>query len=147
MTWKIRSANKEDLPKLEAFLTEAGVSPEGLGDSIENFSLMENQAGELKACLGVEPVDKAGLLRSFVVSPQIAQPDLMLLFKRAFLTAKSQELEELYLVTNKMSAVSFFGSLGFEMVNQSAMPESFLEKNHLKQVLTVDNSAIMKIIL
>ncbi len=147
MTWKIRSANKEDLPKLEAFLTEAGVSPQGLAESVENFSLMENQNGQLKACLGVEPVDKAGLLRSFVVSPQIAQPDLMLLFKRAFLTAKSQELEELYLVTNKMSAVSFFGSLGFEMVNQSEIPESLLEKNHLKQVLTVDNSAIMKIIL
>jgi N-acetylglutamate synthase-like GNAT family acetyltransferase len=147
MTWKIRSANKEDLPKLDAFLTEAGVSPEGVAESIENFSLMENQAGELKACLGVEPVDKAGLLRSFVVSPQIAQPDLMLLFKRAFLTAKSKELEELYLVTNKMSAVSFFGSIGFEMVNQSEIPDSLLEKNHLKQVLTVDNSAIMKIIL
>lgn len=147
MTWKIRSANKEDLPRLEAFLTEAGVSTEGLNVSIENFSLMENMEGELKACLGVEPVEKAGLLRSFVVSPQIAQPDLMLLFKRAFLTAKNQELAALYLVTNKMSAVSFFGSLGFEMVNKSDLPEALLEKSHLKQVLTVDNSAIMKIIL
>ncbi|MFT9600653.1 GNAT family N-acetyltransferase [Mesobacillus sp.] len=147
MTWKIRSANQEDVPKLKAFLTEAGVSTEGLNDSIKNFSLMENQNGELKACLGVEPVDKAGLLRSFVVSPQIGQPDIMLLFKRAFLTAKNQELDELYLVTNKMSAVSFFSSLGFEMVNQSELPETLLEKSHLKQVLTVDNSAIMKIIL
>lgn len=147
MTWQIKSANKEDLPRLEAFLTEAGVSAEGLNESIENFSLMENMEGELKACLGVEPVERAGLLRSFVVSPQIAQPDLMLLFKRAFLTAKKQELEALYLVTNKMSAVSFFGSLGFEMVNKTDLPEALLEKNHLKQVLTVDNSAIMKIIL
>jgi N-acetylglutamate synthase-like GNAT family acetyltransferase len=147
MTWKIRSANKEDLPRLEAFLTEAGVGTEGLDESIENFSLMENIEGELKACLGVEPVEKAGLLRSFVVSPQIAQPDLMLLFKRAFLTAKNKELEALYLVTNKMSAVSFFGSLGFEMVNQSDLPEALLQKSHIKQVLTVDNSAIMKIIL
>ncbi len=147
MTWKIRSANMEDLARLEAFLTEAGVSPDGLVDSIENFSLMENQAGEIKACLGIESVEKAGLLRSFVVSPQIVQPDLMLLFKRAFLTAKSQELEELYLVTNKMSAVSFFGGLGFEMANPSEIPDSLLEKSHLKQVLTVDNSAIMKIIL
>ena len=147
MTWKIRSANKEDLPRLEAFLTEAGVGTEGLNESIENFSLMENIEGELKACLGVEPVEKAGLLRSFVVSPQIGQPDLMLLFKRAFLTAKNQELEALYLVTNKMSAVSFFTSLGFEMVNQSDLPEALMEKSHLKKVLTVDNSAIMKIIL
>lgn len=147
MTWKIRSANKEDLPRLEAFLTEAGVGTEGLNESIENFSLMENVEGELKACLGVEPVEKAGLLRSFVVSPQIAQPDLMLLFKRAFLTAKNKELEALYLVTNKMSAVSFFGSLGFAMVNQSDLPEALLQKSHIKQVLTVDNSAIMKIIL
>jgi N-acetylglutamate synthase-like GNAT family acetyltransferase len=147
MTWKIRSANKEDLSRLEAFLTEAGVGTEGLNESIENFSLMENVEGELKACLGVEPVEKAGLLRSFVVSPQIAQPDLMLLFKRAFLTAKNKELEALYLVTNKMSAVSFFGSLGFEMVNQSDLPEALLQKSHIKQVLTVDNSAIMKIIL
>lgn len=147
MTWQIRSANIEDVPKLEAFLTKAGVSAEGLSDSIENFSLMENIEGELKACLGVEPVEKAGLLRSFVVSPEIAQPDLLLLFKRAFLTAKSQELEALYLVTNKMSAVSFFSSMGFEMVNQSDLPDALLEKNHIKHVLTVDNSAIMKIIL
>ncbi len=147
MTWKIRSANMEDVPKLEAFLIEAGVSAEGLHESIENFSLMENTNGELKACLGVEPVEKAGLLRSFVVSPEIAQPDLLLLFKRAFLTAKSKELQALYLVTNKMSAVSFFSSMGFEMVTQSELPETLLEKNHIKHVLTVDNSAIMKIIL
>ncbi|WLR55296.1 hypothetical protein LC048_24000 [Mesobacillus subterraneus] len=147
MTWKIRSAYQKDVPKLEAFLTKAGVSADGLNDFIENFSLMENQDGELKACLGVEPVDKAGLLRSFVVSPQIGQPDLMLLFKRAFLTAKNQELDELYLVTNKMSAVSFFSGFGFEMVNQSELPQALLEKSHIKQVLTVDNSAIMKIIL
>lgn len=147
MTWRIRSANIEDVAKLEAFLTKAGVSAEGLDSSIENFSLMENSDGELKACLGVEHVDNAGLLRSFVVSPEIAQPDLLLLFKRAFLTAKSQELQALYLVTNKMSAVSFFSSMGFEMVTQSELPESLLEKNHIKHVLTVDNSAIMKIIL
>jgi N-acetylglutamate synthase-like GNAT family acetyltransferase len=108
---------------------------------------METMEGELMACLGVEPVGQAGLLRSFVVSPKIAQEELLLLFKRAFLTAKNKELEQLYLVTNKMSAVSFFSSMGFTMVDQSEMPVDLLEKNHLKQVLTVDNSAIMKIIL
>ncbi len=147
MTWKIRSAKIEDVAALEVFLTKAGVSTEGLNDAIGNFSVMESQEGELKACLGIEPVDRAGLLRSFVFSPEIAQPDLILLFKRAFITAKNQELEALYLVTNKMSAVSFFSDFGFEMVNQSEIPDSLLEKKHLKQVLTVDNSAIMKIIL
>lgn len=145
MTWKIRNANKEDLAKLERFLTEAGVSSEGLGDYIENFSIIEDQQGELEACLGVETVDKAGLLRSFVVSPQAIKPDLMFLFKRAILTAKSQRLEELYLVTNKRSAIPLFDSLGFEIVNE--VPDSLHEKNHLNQVLTVDNSTIMKIIL
>lgn len=147
MTWKIRSASKEDLPGLKAFLTEAGISAEGLDESIENFSLMENIEGELKACLGVEPIGKTGLLRSFVVSPQIAQPDLLLLFRRAFLTAKKQEVQALYLATNNMSAVSFFGSIGFEMVNKSDLPEVLVEKSHLKQVLAVDNSVIMKISL
>ena len=147
MTWHIRSAKKEDLIKLEGFLNEAGVSSVGLEDSIDNFSLIETKEGELKACLGVDPVGQAGLLRSFVVSPQIGQPELLLLFKRAFLTAKNKELEALYLVTNKMSAVSFFSGLGFEMVNNSELPEELLEKNHLKHALTVDNSAVMKIIL
>ena len=116
-------------------------------DSIDNFSLIETNEGELKACLGVEPVGQVGLLRSFVVSPQIGQPELLLLFKRAFLTAKSKELDALYLVTNKMSAVSFFSGLGFEMVHNSELPDELLEENHLKQALTVDNSTIMKIIL
>ena len=147
MLFRSRSAKEEDLSRLEAFLTEAGVSSEGLKDSIDNFSLIETNEGELKACLGVEPVGQVGLLRSFVVSPQIGQPELLLLFKRAFLTAKSKELDALYLVTNKMSAVSFFSGLGFEMVHNSELPDELLEENHLKQALTVDNSTIMKIIL
>lgn len=74
MTWKIRSANQEDLPKLEAFLTEAGVSAEGLNDSIQNFSLMENQEGELKACLGVEPVGNAGCCAHLSFPRKLASP-------------------------------------------------------------------------
>ena len=97
MTWQIRSAKEEDLLKLQVFLTEAGVSTEGVKESIRNFSIIETSAGELKACVGIEAVDKVGLLRSFVVSPQIAQPELLLLFKRAFLTGKNQQLEALYL--------------------------------------------------
>lgn len=147
MTWKIRSAKEDDFLKLRVFLTEAGVTSEGLKESIRNFSIIESDDGKLKACVGIEAVGQVGLLRSFVVSPQIAQPELLLLFKRAFLTGKNQQLEALYLVSNKLSAVSLFGSLGFEIVNKSQLPEALLAKNHLKHVLTVDNSTVMKIIL
>ena len=147
MTWKIRSAKEDDFLKLQAFLTEAGVSTEGLKESIRNYSIIEENDGVLKACVGIETVGQVGLLRSFVVSPQIAEPELLMLFKRAFLTGKNQQLEALYLVTNKLSAVSLFVSLGFEVVNTSQLSEALLVKNHLKYVLTVDNSAIMKITL
>lgn len=140
-------ASNVDFLKLEAFLTEAGVSAEGLQESIGNFSIMETKEGAVKACVGVEVVGQYGLLRSFVVSPEIAQPELLLLFKRAFLTAKNQQLQSLFLVTNKISAVTLFGSLGFELVTNSDLPPELAQKNHLKQVLTVDNSAVMKIIL
>ncbi|WP_210364405.1 hypothetical protein [Bacillus sp. REN3] len=147
MEWQIRQADHGDLGKLEAFLTEAGISSEGVEGSISHFSVMETDAGELKACLGVECAGQAGLLRSFVVSPKMSEQEVMLLFDSAFSAAKINELRELYLVTNKMSAVSFFSRMGFEIVGRLDLPDALLGKSHLKQVVTVDNSAIMKIIL
>jgi N-acetylglutamate synthase-like GNAT family acetyltransferase len=138
----IRKAEPQDIKKVESFLVEANLDTEGLEECIDFYSLLETKSGTLKACIGIEPVDGIGLLRSFVVSPSTTQVQIMLLFDRVMKIAQNKQLSYLYLVTNKESAASFFNKIGF--VVEEDIPEQLVGNPHFTQVKSVDNSIIMK---
>lgn len=138
----IRKAEQKDIKKLESFLLEANVNAEGIADSINYYSLLETKTGGLKACIGIEPVNGVGLLRSFVISEGTTQVQIMLLFDRVIRIAESNYLESLYLVTNKESAVAFFNKIGFERVEE--IPPTLYNNQHFENVTHVDNAIVMK---
>ncbi|SEN52067.1 N-acetylglutamate synthase, GNAT family [Mesobacillus persicus] len=138
----IRKAESKDIKRLESFLLEANVNAEGVADSIDYYSLLETKSGALKACIGIEPVNGVGMLRSFVLSEGTTQVQILLLFDRVIKIAESKKLDSLYLVTNKETAVSFFNKIGFITVDD--IPPALYNNRHFEQVSSVDNSIIMK---
>lgn len=139
---KIRKAERADFKKLESFLVEANVASSNLEDYIDYYSLLETKSGTLKACIGIEPVGNVGLLRSFVVSPGTTQVQVMMLFDRVVRIAEGNQLDAVYLVTNKQSAVTFFSKMGFQVEDQ---PEASLVSHpHFQQLSTVDNAFVMQ---
>jgi N-acetylglutamate synthase-like GNAT family acetyltransferase len=138
----IRKAEKKDIKRLESFLVEANLSAEGVADTIEYYSLLETKSGALRACIGIEPVNGVGMLRSFVVSEGTSQVQILMLFDRVIRIAEGNKLKALYLATNKESAVSFFNKIGFNTVKD--VPTVLYNHPHFEQVSSVDNSIIME---
>jgi N-acetylglutamate synthase-like GNAT family acetyltransferase len=54
-TGVVRCAQLEDMDRLAAFLEAANLSTDGIKDAIEYFLIMENDSGDIKATLGIEP--------------------------------------------------------------------------------------------
>lgn len=138
----IRKAESKDIKRLESFLLEANLNTEGVADKIDYYSLLETKSGTLKACIGIEPVNGVGMLRSFVVSQQTTQVQILMLFDRVIRIAEANQLKSLYLATNKESAVSFFNKIGFHVVKD--IPPALYNHPHFEQVTNVDKSIVME---
>ena len=144
MKTTVRIATFEDIDILKAFLDKAKLNTKGINEMIDSFLIMEDEEGQLKATIGMEPFGTSGLLRSLVVTATTSENDLLSLFKEMFLLAKNKEIKELYLATNKLGAMKFVELLGFQPVDNDQIPKVFLSSEHVKHILTVDNSVFLK---
>lgn len=145
MPLQIRGAAKEDLPALKQFLLDAGLGIDGLGEeTVDYFLLMEDEVGEVVGTLGMEKLAENGLLRSLVVTSSQVQQDLLLLLQQAFQFARDKHITNLFLATNKQSAIPFFQLLGFQVVNRDCLPKELFASEHIQSILTVDNSIFLK---
>ena len=141
---QIRVATEIDVNRVKAFLDQSEVSSEGIEDSIDHFVLMEDVNQEIVATLGIERVEKNGLLRSLVVRPSIGQTDILTLFKSIISLAKDKEMDDLYLATNKESSVTFFELLGFEKVTKEILPKELMESNHFQKLVEMKTPIFLK---
>jgi amino-acid N-acetyltransferase len=141
----IRCAQTEDMTRLELFLEEAGLSTDGVRASIDYFLVIENQAREMKATLGIEPLGKVGLLRSLAIRPDLTEKDLFLLFEQIFILARDRQLTTLYLASNKKSSLEVFRLIGFTEEIIENLPAELFQSEHVKHILTVDNSFFLKL--
>lgn len=144
MKLTIRIATFEDIDILKSFLDKAKLNTKGINEMIDTFLIMEDEEGQMKATIGMEPFGESGLLRSLVVTANTSENDLLYLFKEMFLLAKNKEIKDLYLATNKLGAMKFVGVLGFQPVDKDQIPIAFLSSEHVKHILTVDNSVFLK---
>ncbi|MDP4172201.1 MAG: hypothetical protein Q8906_16445 [Bacillota bacterium] len=141
----IRGAIETDITRLIEFLQTANLGIEGItAETVPYFLMMESDEGELKGVLGIEPLGEAGLLRSLVVTKDMGERDIFVLFEQMLLLAKEKEIRHLYLATNKKEAVHFFRLLGFVEADKEALPEKLVESKHIGHVLNVDNSIFLK---
>ncbi|WP_057772822.1 GNAT family N-acetyltransferase [Cytobacillus dafuensis] len=140
----IKCAGPEDVTRLELFLQKANLSTEGIQESIEYFLIMENNMSDLKATIGIEPIGKIGLLRSLAITKDASEKELILLFEQILKLARDKQLETLYLASNKKNSIEFFQLLGF-VQETSDLPAALYESEHVKYILTVDNSYFLKL--
>lgn len=144
MKLTIRIATFEDIDILKSFLDKAKLNTKGINEMIDTFLIMEDEEGQMKATIGMEPFGESGLLRSLVVTANTSENDLLYLFKEMFLLAKNKEIKDLYLATNKLGPMKFVGVLGFQPVDKDQIPIAFLSSEHVKHILNVDNSVFLK---
>jgi N-acetylglutamate synthase-like GNAT family acetyltransferase len=144
-TGVVRCAQLEDMDRLAAFLEAANLSTDGIKDAIEYFLIMENDSGDIKATLGIEPHGEVGLLRSLVMSASASENDLFVLFEQILMLARDRNLNSLYLASNKRNSLDFFRLLGFKQEETEQLPEVLFESDHVKHILTVDNSFFLKL--
>ena len=145
MQVQIRCAAKEDLPVLKQFLLNAGLGIDGLEEEIvDYFLIMEDEEGEVVGTLGMETLAENGLLRSLIVTSSQAQQDLLILLQQAFQFARDKHITNLFLATNKQSAIPFFQLLGFQVVNRDCLSEELFASEHIQSILLVDNSFFLK---
>ena len=140
----VRIATLKDIEILKAFLEKVKLNTKGINEMIDSFLIMEDDEGQLKATIGMEPFGASGLLRSLVMTASTSESDLLFLFKEMFILAKNKEIKDLYLATNKLGAMKFVEVLGFQPVDKDQIPMAFLSSEHVKHILTVDNSVFLK---
>lgn len=143
MFYQLKIAEGKDLEKLTAFVEKAGISSEGFESLIDYFVIMENGDHEVVACIGVEPMNENGLLRSLVVSDKLKQAHILTLFQSIQTLAEQKGMKHLFLVTNKEASVQFLSLLGFEEIENASIPKQILSLEHMKGSLEDANAKIM----
>jgi N-acetylglutamate synthase-like GNAT family acetyltransferase len=144
METMIRMATEQDLDNLVNFLEKANLGTEGVKETVEYFLLMEDEIGSLRATLGVEPFGENGLLRSLVISAGMKENEILTLFEQILRLTKEKDMKNLFLATNKHTSVPFFEMLGFSTIEEEDLPEDLYQSEHIKNILTVDNSVFLK---
>ena len=143
MLYQLKVAERKDLRKLTAFVEKAGVNSDGFEGLIDYFVIMENDEHEVVACIGVEPMDEHGLLRSLVVSDKLKQAHILTLFQSIQTVAEQKGMKQLFLVTNKEASVQFLALMGFKEVARASIPEHLLTLEHMRVSLEETNAKIM----
>ncbi|TKC16916.1 GNAT family N-acetyltransferase [Robertmurraya kyonggiensis] len=143
MAMMVRYAQNGDTKKLISFLQGANLGTEGIENLVDYFLIMEDEKGWVQATLGIEPLGKIGLLRSFATTTQIGENELLFIFEQMLKLAKEKGIEKLYLATNRSSSLSFFTLLGFQREEKENLPQELIESDHVNHIRTVDNSVFM----
>ncbi|WP_226669310.1 GNAT family N-acetyltransferase [Metabacillus litoralis] len=144
MFYQLKIAEEKDLERVTDFVEKADVSSDGISEIIEYFMLMENGENEIVACIGVQPLNENGLLRSLVVSDKLKQAHILTLFQSIQTLAENKGMNHLFLVTNKEASVQFLSLMGFEEIEPTAIPEELLTLEHMNGSLKEDNAKIMR---
>jgi len=143
MFYQLKIAEKQDIERLTMFVEKAGISSEGIADLIDYFVLMENGEKEIVACIGVEPVNNTGLLRSLVVSDKLKQAHIVTLFQSIQTLAEKRGMTNLFLVTNKEASVQFLSLMGFQKLKPDLVPSDMLTIDHMRDSLEDPNAKVM----
>ncbi|MBM7605310.1 N-acetylglutamate synthase-like GNAT family acetyltransferase [Metabacillus crassostreae] len=144
MFYQLKIAEEKDLGRLTDFVVKAGVSSDGISEIIDYFVLMEDGENEIVACIGVQPLNENGLLRSLVVSDKLKQAHILTLFQSIQTLAEKKGINHLFLVTNKEASVQLLSLMGFEEIDFKAIPEDLLTLEHMNGSLKEENAKIMR---
>lgn len=140
---KMRAATKEDQWALQVFLRQANISTIGLEEKMEDYIILEEEETGICGTIGIEKIERDGLLRSLVIGPSVKQMHLLQLFEHTQQHARRKELDRLFLVTNKKDYMEFFELLGFSPQEVHHVPKEITKSEHLKDALEQQQCTIM----
>lgn len=143
MFYQLKVAEEKDLNKLVTFAEKAGINSQGFHTLIDHFILMENGQHELVACVGIEPVEKDGILRSLIVSDILNEAHILTLFQSVQTLSEQKGIEHLYLITNNKASIHFLMMMGFEEIGKHRIPNHLLNTDHMKSCLEADDKIVM----
>jgi amino-acid N-acetyltransferase len=116
----VRPAVAADAPAIHALLDAATLPHADVAVGKQEF-LLAFDGGSLVACVGLESVADAGLLRSFAVVPERRNAGLgSALFERIVAHARARGVGTVYALTT--TAERFCLAHGFERVDRAAVP-------------------------
>lgn len=139
----IRMANKTDVKEITDIIGKAGLNKTGIDDNVENFMVMENESQEIIATVGLEIIERDGMLRSLVFN----QGNYQLIsdfFQGMIGVAKQKGLNHLYLLTEKEASIAFLELFGFTKVPFTILPAQIKEADHVKKASEQVNPIVMK---
>lgn len=98
--------------------------------------------GEVQGGIGLEPVGRAGLLRSLVVHPDARGDGYGTALVRSIERyGRENGIERLYLLTT--TATPFFERLGYKQTSRAAVPEAIAETDEFSR-LCPDSATCMQ---
>jgi amino-acid N-acetyltransferase len=128
----IRIATEKDLLPIQHLLAKANLSERGIEQNIDNFLVVEDEEKKVIGTVGIEPIDKDGLLRSLVLSSESWNAKIGLNFiELAVAYGKQKGYKNLYLLTN--STLPFFEYIGFRILAENEIPEHLKTSEHFSQ--------------
>lgn len=128
----IRIAAEKDLLPIQHLLAKANLSVEGIENNLENFLVVEASDKKLVGTVGIEPLERDGLLRSLVLASENLNAQIGLNFIEVTVSfAKQKGFKNLYLLTN--SSLPFFEYIGFQILDDKEYPEHLKKSAHFSQ--------------
>lgn len=129
MTSIIRKAQISDYENILLFLTKAQLNVENIADCLENFLLVVDENGELKATIGFDVENKKALIRSLAILPSITEKELLLLIEECIVHATKLEVEAIYLLAKKHTNAQLFYFFEFQPQPMDDSLQPLLIKN------------------
>ena len=129
---KFRFANQLDKNKVKQFLAESDLPHEDIATHLSNVILAEHN-GQLVGNVGLEILDKAGLLRSLAVKDSYRKKGLGInLMHRIIIHAQHNKIKKLFLLTT--TAPDFFYMHSFGKIDRERTPQSIQETQEFKDI-------------
>jgi amino-acid N-acetyltransferase len=139
----IERAAQSDLSRIESLLGQAGLPTAGVANIIEDFFVVRDDDGQVRAAGVIEwhaepGKEPDGLVRSVVVDPESRGQGL-----GQFLieTIKASTKRDLYLLTE--TATDFFLKLGFESIDRALAPPALRASEEFR-CLCGESAAFMR---
>lgn len=119
---KYERAQKSDEEGIKRLLAACGLPNTDIGKSHLEYFLVAREGSHLAAVVGLELLDRYGLLRSLAVQPRYRHNGIATqLVSMAEDLALSMEVESLYLFT--ISAENFFQKRGYDIIERITAPK------------------------
>ncbi len=135
-------AQPEDLETIISLLQTSDLPTQDLPSEKVEFLVARNQQ-KMVGCIGLEPYESNGLLRSFAIDPNHRSMGLGAKLYSYFLSyCKQRNIQKLHLLTT--TAEGYFLGKGFERANRNHAPEGISESAEFSELCPSSSSYLVK---